>query len=491
MKRKEFPRVTPESVGIPAAAVEKLLDTLEYDGFTEPHGIMIYRYGKVCAEGWWSPYTAGMKHAQMSHTKTYAGTAVGIAVTEGLVRLDDRLIDIFPDLAPETPSEYLKKLKVRDVMCMGAGMPRMPKQELDWVRAFLANEIVFEPGTRFIYSTSCELQAAIVRRVSGFGLMDYLKPRLFDKLGIDTNNLFWARQGDGSEFCSAGLQATTEDNLRLMALYLNKGVWEGERILSEEFVAQATTARISTRNPDDRTPIPENTNPGYGFMLWMCPPEESYRADGLGGQYTVVLPRQDMILSVTESSDNPVRTLDAFWEFLKEVRDKPLPENEEADRKLERRMRRLCLPAEPIAPDALRREMVNGAEWHMASGSVSFGNTRFDFGFNDGLTDFSFRFFTDHLLFTFTEDGVTQTVRANTDGSRHWNDVASGAALCSAYWPDDNTLRLVYRPVTGMFTRKIDFVFSGTGCDITDVGGLNIRLPGTPPAEPIFAYRTK
>ena len=144
MKRKEFPRVTPESVGIPAAAVEKLLDTLEYDGFTEPHGIMIYRHGKVCAEGWWSPYTAGMKHAQMSHTKTYAGTAVGIAVTEGLVRLDDRLIDIFPDLAPETPSEYLKKLKVRDVMCMGAGMPRMPKQELDWVRAFLANEIVFE-----------------------------------------------------------------------------------------------------------------------------------------------------------------------------------------------------------------------------------------------------------------------------------------------------------------------------------------------------------
>ena len=215
MKRKEFPRVTPESVGIPAAAVEKLLDTLEYDGFTEPHGIMIYRHGKVCAEGWWSPYTAGMKHAQMSHTKTYAGTAVGIAVTEGLVRLDDRLIDIFPDLAPETPSEYLKKLKVRDVMCMGAGMPRMPKQELDWVRAFLANEIVFEPGTRFIYSTSCELQAAIVRRVSGFGLMDYLKPRLFDKLGIDTNNLFWARQGDGSEFCSAGLQATTESRCRL------------------------------------------------------------------------------------------------------------------------------------------------------------------------------------------------------------------------------------------------------------------------------------
>ena len=489
MKRKDFPRVTPESVGIPSAAVEKLLDTLEFGGFTEPHGLMIYRHGKVCAEGWWSPYAAGMRHAQMSHTKTYAGTAVGIAVTEGLVKLDDRLIDIFPDLAPEEPGEYLKKLRVQDVMCMGAGMPRMPRQELDWVRAFLANEIVYEPGTRFIYSTSCELQAAIVRRASGLGLMDYLKPRLFDKLGIDTKNLYWARQGDGCEFCSAGLQATTEDNLRLMALYLQKGVWEGERILSEEFVRLATTTRISTVNPDDKRPVPENINPGYGFMLWMCKPEDSYRADGLGGQYTVVLPRQDMIIAITENAADPFRTLDAFWELLKEVRDQPLPEDEEASRKLARRMQRLCVPAEPVAPWARRREMVDGTEWIMASGSVSFGNTRFDFGFNDGITAFALRFRDDHMLFTFTEDGVTQTVRVNMDGSRHWNDVASGPVLCSAYWLDDDTLRLMWRPVNGMFTRKIDFAFKGTGCDITDVGGLDIRLPGTPPAEPIYAYR--
>ncbi len=489
MKRKEFPRVTPESVGIPSAAVDQLLDTLEFGGFTEPHGLMIYRHGKVCAEGWWSPYASGMKHALMSHTKTYAGTAVGIAVTEGLVKLEDRLIDIFPDLTPEEPSEYLKKLRVQDVLCMGVGMPRMPRQELDWVKAFLANEIVYEPGTRFIYSTSCELQAAIVRRVSGLGLMDYLKPRLFDKLGIDTKNLYWARQGDGSEFCSAGLQATTEDNLRLMAMYLQKGVWEGERILSEEFVKLATTARISTVNPDDKRPAPTGGNPGYGFMLWMCPPEESYRADGMGGQYTLVLPRQDMILSITESSDAPVRVLEAFYQLAKEVQDGPLPENEAASGKLARRMQRLSLPAEPVAPFSRRRELVDGTDWRMASGSVSFGSTRFDFGFNRGLTDFSLRFRNDHLLFTFAEDGVTETVRANLDGSRHWNDIASGAALCSAYWADEDTLRLVWRPVTGMFTRRIDFAFQGTGCRITDQGGLNIRLPGTPPPEPIFAIR--
>ena len=489
MIRKEFPRVTPESVGIPSGAIEKLLDTLEFGGFTEPHGLMIYRHGKVCAEGWWSPYTAGMRHALMSHTKTYAGTAVGIAVTEGLVKLSDRLIDIFPDKAPEEPSEYLKKLTVQDVLCMGVGMPRMPRQELDWVRAFLGNEIVYEPGTRFIYSTSCELLAAIVREVSGYGLMDYLKPRLFDKIGIDAKNLSWARMGDGCEFVSAGLQATTEDNLRLMALYLNQGVWEGERILSEEYVKLATTTRIITINPDDKRPVPENFNPGYGYMIWMCPPQESYRADGMGGQYTVVLPPLDMIISITESSVTPFQALEAFWKLLEEVSDEALPEDEEASRKLRERMQRLSLPAEPVAPFARRRDTIDGVQWHMASGSVSFGSTRFDFGFNKGLTDFSFRFSGDHLHFTFTEDGVTQSVRADLDGSRHWNEISSGTVWCSAYWLDDDTLRLVWRPTAGMFTRKIDFAFRGTGCSITDEGGLNIRLPGTPEPEPIFAIR--
>lgn len=119
--RKEFPRTTPEAVGIPSASVEWLLDRLE-EGWTEPHGLMIMRHGKVCAEGWWAPYATGIRHGLQSHTKTYAATAVGIAYTEGLLKLTDRIVDIFPDEIPENPSENLKKLTVRDVLCMGCGM---------------------------------------------------------------------------------------------------------------------------------------------------------------------------------------------------------------------------------------------------------------------------------------------------------------------------------------------------------------------------------
>ena len=239
--RKEFERVTPESVGIPSSSIEALLDKLE-EGWTEPHGLMIMRHGKVCAEGWWSPYAPGIRHGLQSHTKTYAATAVGIAYTEGLLKLTDRIVDIFPDEIPENPSENLKKLRVRDVLCMGCGMDEMPRPSMDWIREFLATPVVHEPGTAFMYnSTGSTFLGAIVRKLTGLGLHDYLKPRLFDKIGIDADNLRWTCMPDGMEIGGGGLSATTEDNLRLMKLYADGGVWEGQRILAEDYVKLATS----------------------------------------------------------------------------------------------------------------------------------------------------------------------------------------------------------------------------------------------------------
>ena len=154
VQRTEFERVSPESVGIRSEAIEWLLDQLE-SGFTEPHGLMIMRHGKICAEGWWNPYAPGIRHGLQSHTKTYAATAVGIAYTEGLLDLDERIIDIFPEFAPEHPSENLKKLTVHHVLSMGCGMDSMPKPTKDWIREFLATPVDHEPGTTYMYN-SCQ-----------------------------------------------------------------------------------------------------------------------------------------------------------------------------------------------------------------------------------------------------------------------------------------------------------------------------------------------
>lgn len=219
MKRREFERTTPEAVGLRSEDIEWLLDELE-SGFTEMHGLMIMRHGKVCAEGWWAPYGPGVRHGLQSLSKTYAATAVGIACTEGLLHLDDKVIDIFPDEAPEKPSENLKKMTVRDVLCMGCGMDTMSPADEHWIRSFLATPVLHEPGTTYMYnSMGSTLLGAMVRKVTGLGLQDYLTPRLFDKIGIDAANLRWMTMPDGMEVGGGGLFATTEDNLRLMKLY--------------------------------------------------------------------------------------------------------------------------------------------------------------------------------------------------------------------------------------------------------------------------------
>lgn len=495
MNRKEFIRTTPESLGIPSAAVEWLLDELEGGGFTEPHGLIIMRHGKICTEGGWSPYTPGMRHALMSHTKTYAGTAVGIALTEGLVKLDDRLIDIFPEQAPAEPTEFQKLLTVKNVLRMGSGIRHMPQQGVDWIRDFLNCEINYEPGSRFIYSTMCEMLAAIVRQVSGMSAFDYLKPRLFDKLGIDTRNLRWLRMGDGNEFCSAGMQATTEDNLRLMKLYADGGIWEGERILSEEFVKLATSKQIDNswgmfgepEKPD--TPIERNDgNSGYGFMIWMCKRPGAYRADGMAGQYTVVIPDLDMIISITEHADDAFRTLDALWRFLDKIPGAdPLPEDEAASGHLARRLKALAVPAEPYVPFGTKLESVCGIKWELASGSFSLGPMSFAPDTAKGISSFRFTFGVDTVTLDFTQNGKDFTAVAATDGSRRLNEIDGNSAFVSAYWSADNTLRLTWRPAEGLFTSRYDFVFGATRCDVNRVGRL-IRFPGAKEPEPIVAY---
>ena len=266
MIREEFERVTPESVGIHSEDIEWLVDQLEGD-FTEPHGLMIMKHGKICAEGWWAPYAPGIRHGEQSHSKTYAATAVGIAYTEGILKLDERLIDIFSEEAPENPSENLQKLTIHDVLCMGCGMDEMPRPSVNWIRDFLHTPVTNVPGTTYMYnSVGSTILGAIVRKKTGLGLHEYLKPRLYDKIGIYADNHRWMTMPDGMEVGGGGLFATTEDNLRLMKLYADGGIWNGERILAEDYVKRATTLQNESATEAKGNPQAFDNFMGYGYL---------------------------------------------------------------------------------------------------------------------------------------------------------------------------------------------------------------------------------
>jgi len=493
MKRIEFERTTPESVGIPSKAIENLLDKLE--SITEPHGLMIMRQGKVCAEGWWSPYAPGIRHGLQSHTKTYAATAVGIAYTEGIVDLDERIIDIFPDEAPENPSENLKKLTVHHVLCMGCGMDEMPRPSKDWIRDFLATPVVHEPGTTYMYnSTGSTLLGAIVRKKTGLGLHDYLKPRLFDKIGIDADNLGWMYMPDGMEIGGGGLLATTEDNLRLMKLYADGGVWEGERILAEDFVERATTLQNDSASEVNVNPPAKDNFVGYGYQIWMCRPKGVYRADGAMGQFTIVVPDKDMIIAITENAAGstggvgPQMVLDVMWEFLDEVPSvDSLPEDKEASDRLKKRTESLALKNPVFAPFSPMRPKINGKKFKVTEGTFLLTDTMGAFmsggQLPGGIEEFTLNFRSYETRMDYIQEGVKKSIDIALDGSRRYNSIGSGAitvALMSGAWVEEDTFRLSARWVETCNERAYDFKFTDNEVVVTPVVAFSFRRQPEP-----------
>lgn len=472
MIREEFERVTPESVGIHSEDIEWLIDRLE-SGFTEPHGLMIMKHGKICAEGWWNPYAPGVRHGEQSHSKTYAATAVGIAYTEGILKLDERLIDIFPEESPEEPSENLKKLTIHDVLCMGCGMDEMPRPSANWIHDFLHTPVTHVPGNTYMYnSIGSSILGAIIRKKTGFGLHEYLKPRLYDKIGIYADNHRWITMPDGMEAGGGGLFATTEDNLRLMKLYADGGVWNGERILAEDYVKRATTLQNESASEAKGNPQAFDNFVGYGYQIWMCQPKGVYRADGAMGQFTIVVPDQDMLIAITENASGAhwaQTTLDTMWEFLKRIQENSAAnEKTEVSEKLAKRMKSLALQNPVFQPFSPWVSQLNGAAYQVEKGKlylidngveVIMGGTPLP----PAIREFTFQFTCDCMVLQVNDGTETFKLTAAMDGTRRWNALPGkmiGQVLANAYWEHENHLILELRKIETCGQETIFFTFS-------------------------------
>ena len=493
MNRKPFEKATPEAMGVRSEDIMSYLDALEAST-TEMHGLMILRHGKLITEGWWAPFGPGLRHGLQSHTKTYAATAVGIAYTEGILKLDERIIDIFPEDAPAEPSENLKLLTVRDVLCMGCGMDTMPMPGENWVRDFLHTPVNHKPGTTYMYnSMGSTLLGSIVRKKTGLGLHDYLTPRLFNKIGIDPDNLRWACMPDGIEVGGGGLYAATEDNLRLLKLYADGGVWEGERILAEDYVKLATTNQNDSASEAAVNPPATDNFLGYGFQIWMCKPNRAYRADGAMGQFTIVLPEQDMLIAITETAPGAhwaQNTLDVTWDFVEKVTSaEALPENEAAYGKLQQRLARLNVGNPPCQPYSPMTAQISGKTIRMKSGLFTpFGGNFMTGEGPDPIREFTLDFDVYGCMWSFeTASGRKESLRVSTSGTRFSNLVGNAAdctqlCLCDGWWPQENVFELHSRWVETCLLDVYTLTFEGDTVKIT--AGNNSPFPSMP-GEPI------
>ena len=331
----------PGTVGISAGAADRLLDALESCG-TEPHALLVMRHGSPVFEGYWAPYAPGIIHGDQSLTKTVTGIALGVAITEGILHLDDRLIDIFPEFAHHTQGRpWWDQLRVRHIATMGAGMERQPPvTDPDWIEKFFQMDIVHAPGSAFYYnSIACSMVGACIRKRTGLGLMDYLTPRVFNKLGIDVEHLRWHKHPDGMENGSGGLISTVRDNALMMELYRRDGIWEGERILCPEWVDFA----LHVQNP-------HTDGATYGGMMWIYP--GFVMADGAMGQWSMLFPEKDMVISIQETivgGSTCDRVRKALTSFVDTISDTPQSWTEEEIVSFQRRLRSLSLPVLLVA----------------------------------------------------------------------------------------------------------------------------------------------
>ena len=216
------------------------------------HSIMVLRHGKVVAEGWWKPYSAELKHTMYSVSKTFTATAVGFAVTENRLTVNDKVVSFFPGQLPDTVSTNLSELTVKDLLSMSVGQQPDPTGlavtgDAPWVSTFLKLPVIHKPGTTFLYnSLGSYMLSAIVQKVTGERVVDYLRPRLFKPLGIE--GMDWETDPMGINSGGWGLRIKTEDMAKVGQLFLQKGKWNGRQIIPAAWIEEATTKKI------DQTP---------------------------------------------------------------------------------------------------------------------------------------------------------------------------------------------------------------------------------------------
>jgi CubicO group peptidase (beta-lactamase class C family) len=343
------------------------------------HSVMLVRHGKVVLEGFWAPYAASDLHVMYSVSKSFSSTAIGIAQQEGLLHVHDLVLSHFPELAPEKPAEQMKNMRIHDLLRMASGHQNdanpviKARADGQWVRAFLATEVENKPGTHFVYNSAASyMLCALVQKVSGTTVEEYLRPRLFEPLGIE--RWFWCKSPEGVSLGDGGLSLRTEHLAKFGLLYLQKGLWNGRRILDASYVEQASARQTSTGgNPDG------NWDYGYGYQFWRNK-GAGYRADGAFGQFSFIMPEHDAVLAVTSGTGDMNGVMDSVWKHvLPALRSQALPTNDAAQARLQTKLGSLALAVQGGHNGAERKAAVSGRSYVCAENELGITSVSLDF----------------------------------------------------------------------------------------------------------------
>ena len=343
----DLQRSTPAAEGISTQAVINMMDSLMALPECDIHHVMVLRHGKVVAELHPSPFRAEDSHTLYSASKTFTALAVGCAIDDNLLRLTDRVMTFFPDKRSDRVSDNMADMTVRDLLMMASGMKSdwtMRNNSTDWVKDWLAKSVDDKPGTVFQYDSMCSFMlSAIVQRVTGQTMLEYLQKKLFAPMHITVAD--WETSPDGINTGGWGLRVQAETMAKLGLLLLNKGNWNGQQLVSADYVTEACS-RLIDGGAKETVP-PTDGNQGYGYQVWQSKWPGSYRADGAMGQYTVVVPQEDLVVVILGMKLYGHEELACIWnQLMPGITNAPL----QPEKKLQNRLVKLCTAAKLSLP---------------------------------------------------------------------------------------------------------------------------------------------
>lgn len=484
-----LPRSTPEAEGVRSQGILDFLGAIE-DSKHEFHGLVVVRHGKVVAEGWWAPYRADLKHTLYSTSKSFTSTAVGFAVGEKKLTVKDKVVSFFPELIPANPSENLAKMTVQDMLMMSAGQDPDPTGKLtpteNWEQGFLATPVVNAPGSKFLYnSMATYMCSAIVTKVTGQKVADYLKPRLFDPLGITDYD--WETSPTGNSSGGWGLRVRTEDLAKFGLLYLQKGQWNGKQILAKEWVEEATAEHI-LQAPEATQEAREKSDwmQGYGYQFWRCR-NGYYRGDGAFGQYIIVMQDKDAVIAINSETEDMQGILNLVWQhLLPAMGEGKLAADEVTQAVLQAKLETLSLPVpdkgavSPLQSEISGKSYVVEVDGKKRTGSLKFEGDKCIASFEDERGSYTIPFGCGKWAFS-----ETMRLGPNLIGkaANHMQGLPPSKVAAAYGWKDDKTLELTLRYIESPHTEKILVAFDGENVSLTWVklfpGAPQFKLNGT------------
>jgi len=487
----QLPRSTPEAEGVTSESIIRFLEAVPGSD-QELHSFMYLRHGKVIAEGWWDPYARNLKHTLYSTSKSFTSTAIGFAVSEGLLTVDDKVVDFFPEYLPDTVSENLAAMTVKDLLTMSAGQDPEPTfarilPSDNWMRAFLATPVPVPPGTKFLYNSSATyMLSAIITKVTGETVLEYLTPRLFEPLGIE--GMDWEVDPSGINVGGWGLRLKTEDMAKFGQLFLQKGKWNGKQVVPEAWIDEATSKHIDQQPQlSEEEKADSDWLQGYGYKFWRSR-HNSYRADGAYGQYILVLPEQEAVIAITANASDMQKELNLVWDhLLPGMKEETLPADKKKQGKLEEMLNSLAIDPPPPGKSPELEQQLSGRVYIIGEQPDA---DEYGFRFEDKTY-----YVTNHTAagdsFEFAFGGGTWKT-GETDmpvpnllpqPDANLDDMLPFKVAGAYTWTDDHSLRLILRYIESPHTVRRTFTFDGDSLKMQTGGRNSTTISGVMATE--------